>query len=74
MATTRSLIGSEIIPDALRSFFHQKRDQLRRSLAHRKVFRKTYYELSMLSDRDLADLGIPRSNIRRLAQEAADVE
>lgn len=41
------------------------------ALSRRKAYRKTYAELSSLSDRDLRDLGIPRSDIGRLAREEA---
>ncbi|WP_299507998.1 DUF1127 domain-containing protein [uncultured Roseobacter sp.] len=44
---------------------------MRRAQAKRRVYRATYRELSGLTDRDLRDLGIPRSNIKRLAMEAA---
>lgn len=37
----------------------------------RKVFRETLSELKALSSRDLADLGINRSMITRVAAEAA---
>lgn len=40
-------------------------------MARRRVYRDTVNELSSLSNRELADLGINRSMIRRLAQEAA---
>jgi uncharacterized protein YjiS (DUF1127 family) len=33
---------------------------------------QTAYELSLLSDRDLADLGISRLDIKRLARESAE--
>lgn len=36
-----------------------------------RVFRETYNELSALSDRELSDLGLSRSMIRRLALEAS---
>ncbi len=39
--------------------------------SRRSVFRRTLKELSALSDRDLADLGIHRSMIIGLAREAA---
>ena len=39
--------------------------------ARRRVYRQTVRELNELSPRDLADLGIHRSMIRRLAREAA---
>jgi len=40
--------------------------------AKRRVFRDTYAELSALSNRDLADLGLARSEISRLAWQAAN--
>ncbi|WP_306456446.1 DUF1127 domain-containing protein [Maliponia aquimaris] len=40
--------------------------------AKSRVFRQTYAELSTLSDRDLADLGLARSEIRRVAWQAAN--
>lgn len=40
-------------------------------LAARKLYRQTYNELQDLTSRDLADLGIHRSNIRAIAFEAA---
>ncbi|ASM72763.1 MULTISPECIES: DUF1127 domain-containing protein [Roseobacteraceae] len=39
--------------------------------AKRAVYRKTFNELASLGDRDLADLGLHRSHIRRIATEAA---
>ena len=37
--------------------------------ARRAVYRRTFSELSRLSDRELSDLSIPRSHIRRIAVE-----
>lgn len=71
MAITRSSSWLDAVLDASRTIIHQKREGIRDALAKRKVYRATYHELSMLTDRDLADLGIPRGHIRRLAQEAA---
>ena len=71
MAMTRSKTGLDVVLDAGRTIFHQKRDKMRRALEKRKVYRATLFELSALSDRDLSDLGIPRSSIKRLAMEAA---
>ncbi|GHF43542.1 DUF1127 domain-containing protein [Seohaeicola zhoushanensis] len=39
--------------------------------ARRKVYRQTYAELAGLSDKELADLGLHRSGIRRIALEHA---
>ncbi|WP_084863210.1 DUF1127 domain-containing protein [Salibaculum halophilum] len=48
---------------------------LREALAHRaakrKAYRKTYDELSRVSDRDLADMGLHRSMIPDVARQAA---
>lgn len=40
-------------------------------LARRKVYNTTYRELAALSNRELADLGLNRSQLRRIAWEAA---
>lgn len=37
----------------------------------RRVYNQTVTELNALSDRDLADLGMSRSNITTIAREAA---
>ncbi|MFK7875185.1 MAG: DUF1127 domain-containing protein [Paracoccaceae bacterium] len=71
MAVTRSNSWLDVVLDAGRTIYHQKRDQIRQALAKRKVYRAALFELSVLSDRDLKDLGIPRSSIKRLAMEAA---
>lgn len=44
---------------------------IRARLARRSVFKTTYRELSALSDRELNDLGLNRTEIRRIAWEAA---
>ncbi|SDX42884.1 DUF1127 domain-containing protein [Roseicitreum antarcticum] len=44
---------------------------LRGAYARRRVYQQTYSELSALTSRELNDLGIARSMIRRLAMEAA---
>ncbi len=44
---------------------------LRARLARRKVYTQTISELQNLSDRELADLGLNRSIIRRVAFQAA---
>jgi uncharacterized protein YjiS (DUF1127 family) len=71
MAITRSNNWLDVVSDAGRTFFQQKRKDMQRALAKRKVYRATFNELVRLSDRELRDLGIPRSNIKRLAMEAA---
>lgn len=71
MAITRSKSGLDVVLDAGRTLFNRKLDQMQKAFARRKVYLATYHELSMLTDRDLNDLGIARSNIKRLALEAA---
>ncbi len=44
---------------------------LRTGLAKRKLYSNTLNELQSLSDRELADLGLHRSMLRRVAYEAA---
>ena len=44
---------------------------LRTGLAKRKLYRNTLDELQSLNDRELADLGLHRSILRRIAYEAA---
>ena len=40
--------------------------------AKNKIYRSTYNELQALTDRDLADLGLSRSMIKRIAIEASE--
>lgn len=44
---------------------------LREAYARRRVFKQTVRELNALSSRELADLGIHRTMITRIALEAA---
>lgn len=70
-----AIIGSrsrlDVVLDAGRTIFQQKTDHMKQALARRKVYHTTLSELSALTDRDLKDLGIPRSSIKRVAMEAA---
>jgi uncharacterized protein YjiS (DUF1127 family) len=45
--------------------------RLRKSWQEYRVYRQTLDELSALSDRELMDLGMSRSEIRRVSLEAA---
>ena len=71
MTITQSSTVLDVVLDAGRTFFNQKRTQIQTALAKRKVYHATHSELSALSDRDLQDLGILRGDINRLAREAA---
>lgn len=44
---------------------------LREHLARRRLFKETFRELAALSNRELGDLGLNRSMIRRIAWQAA---
>lgn len=60
---------------ARRGLLGRRIGEVRREIAaarqRRAVFRRTWAELHALSDRDLADLGIARTEIGALAREAA---
>lgn len=49
----------------------QRLSDLTASLAKRRAYRSTVRELSALSSRDLADMGIHRADIHDIAQQAA---
>jgi len=55
--------------------FGQRWTDLRTSLTARlaqyRIYRSTLAELGMLTDRELADLGLHRSNIGEIARDAA---
>ncbi|SNR26435.1 DUF1127 domain-containing protein [Puniceibacterium sediminis] len=57
--------------DAAASRFSAIVHTLRTGLAKRKLYRNTLDELQSLNDRELADLGLHRSILRRVAYEAA---
>ncbi|MBN9887327.1 DUF1127 domain-containing protein [Salipiger abyssi] len=44
---------------------------LREHLARRRLYKETFRELAALSNRELGDLGLNRSMIRRIAWQAA---
>jgi len=50
---------------------HGATDALKGRFAKYRVYRRTYAELSALTNRELADLGLHRSEVRRVALEAA---
>lgn len=45
-------------------------DGLARSFRRYRQYRATVWELGSLHDRELADIGVPRSDIQRLARES----
>ncbi len=54
-----------------RMVFQQSVAAIQAALGRRRLYLKTINELSALPDRDLGELGIPRSHITRLAWETA---
>lgn len=46
-------------------------ERMRVKAQQNQAFRQVYDELSMLSDRDLADIGLSRSDIADVAKQAA---
>ncbi len=54
------------------ALLHKAAEGYKIARARRAVYARTYDELASLTDRDLSDIGIARSDIRELAlQEAA---
>lgn len=53
------------------NWFFSAFEAFRARSEQRKVYRNTVRELSALTDRDLADLGLSRSMIKSIAHEAA---
>lgn len=62
---TQSALGA--LAGRIGAALHELQDMIGRY----RVFRQTYDELSALSDRQLADLGLHRSMITRIAMDAA---
>nr|WP_210527668.1 DUF1127 domain-containing protein [Rubellimicrobium arenae] len=48
------------------------RAQMADRVARYRLYRETLNELSLLSDRELSDLGMGRCDIRNIARQAAD--
>ncbi|MFW2542020.1 DUF1127 domain-containing protein [Primorskyibacter sp. 2E107] len=58
-------------PSGLGAFFSTLTGDLRARFSRRKVYKTTFRELASLSDRELNDLGLNRTMIRRVAYQAA---
>lgn len=73
-----ALIGNfsvnRFFSDGLRLDFQQMQTKVKAKQAKRAVYRTTLNELIALSDRELADIGIHRSHVRRVAKEQAAKE
>lgn len=62
---TIGIVGT--LRDRLTAFFAASQD----ARARNAVYRQTVRELNQLTERELADLGIHRSSIQKIAHEAA---
>lgn len=69
MVISRSNIWLQTAINTLHAYYLRQRAVAKQNKARRKRYRTTFSELSALSNRELADLGIPQSHIRRLALE-----
>ncbi|MEH6829919.1 DUF1127 domain-containing protein [Sulfitobacter sp.] len=56
-------------PSRIAAFF----DAIALKARQRKAYRQTFNELCTMTSRDLADLGMSRSDFRRLSKEAAEM-
>jgi len=74
MAISRSNARLQAVLDDLRSRFRHLLFVAQQANERRSIYRATVWELNSLTNRDLADLGISRSHIRRLALEASQQE
>ena len=54
-------------------FFRALSAQLKDAQARRKAYNDTYSELAGLTDRELADIGVSRSQIDEIAQQHANM-
>lgn len=54
----------------LRDRINARLDTARADYGKWRIYRRTFNELSALSDRDLSDLGLSRSMIKRVSLEA----
>lgn len=66
-----AFISTSLIRPALSERIQNFRANLRASRERRALYNRTVRELELLSDRDLADLGIARQSIHNIAYEHA---
>ena len=72
--TYRSAFFSQGIFGPVRTEIELVLTRIKNARARRAVFRTTVAELGNLSNRELADIGIHRSHIHRIAIDAANTE
>lgn len=73
-ATFRSISLTQTPFERVQTAALQLATRIQTARARRSVFKTTFAELAQLSDRDLADIGIHRSNIRAIAAEQANID
>lgn len=66
-----ALTHSENRDASLFGRLHASIDDLRLRIARYRVFRQTMSEMGALNNRELADLGLHRSELRRVAYQAS---
>jgi uncharacterized protein YjiS (DUF1127 family) len=71
IATHRSQPWAQGIVSYLNVHLQHMRAATQQAYKRRTIYRSTLSELCGLTDRELADIGIPRSHVRRVAREAA---
>ncbi len=69
MAQTHDFSAAECVET---SGFAAALETLKLRFARYRIYRETLLELSELSERELADLGLHRSMIKRIATQAAE--
>lgn len=74
IVTSRTNVPPRTILDDLRNRLGALLLAAKAARARRRRYVSTLSELCTLSDRELADLGIPRAHIRRLALEESYME
>lgn len=71
MAVTTHTIRENTAFDMIAGHARAVLETLREALARRRLYRRTLSEMTALSDRELAELGMPRSDLNRIASQAA---
>ena len=74
IATHRAQPWSQGIVSSLNERLQTMKSSVVLYRKRRAVYRRTLAELCSLNDRELADVGIARWNVRRVAKEAANME
>jgi len=72
MSTNTAVLGKSGFEGFLTRNVRSVHQRLQANWAWRKTYNITYQELTQLTDRDLADLGMMRGDLSRIAKDAAD--